>query len=845
MVTSSGTPVPREGYAEAGAEVLESKQVSMSKQSRNRAGRLAAVVAAVSLAMSAGAQSSGSQGASSSKKTTTKSSHATHQSSTSGTSSKHGHTTAARVSSKHGAKGHGKNAHVHHLVQPAATAESRKLSRAFVASSQLRPMAQQLVLSRSASAYNGVTTYAAAHPGEAASAANLALGHAYALDRRYPEAVAAFRQADKSDVLADYADFLAAQAAVRGNHAADAVPLLTGFAEKHPGSLFIPNAPLLLAQAYLQMNDSGDALKVLQTLQGTPAAEKVDYRGTLAQAYQASGNTAQAATLYRGIYIGDPVSNEAENARVQLAMMNVPLTAGERKQHADAMFNAKQYDRAAQEYRALKKEDKSLSQADQDALEIYAAVCDLREKRLSRGDVSHLPVTNDDSAALKLYLQSELARNEGNASEHDALVQQLTTSYPQSRWLEEALYSGGNMYLIKRNTPQAIADYVALTEHFPHSTYAPSAHWHAAWLSYRLRRYPDAARLMEEQVVNYPGSVDVPGALYWRGRLYEDVEHNFGQAINFYKALDDNYTNSYYAMLGRQRLVVIGQHEPVAPAPALASVREPDDPGLIDKLPENDVHLIKARLLANAALNEYIRPEIALSPTSEQWGALAEAEIYQSFGENTRALQAMKRSKIPFFSLAVDDVPMAYWELVFPRPYWPQLQADAQANGLDPYLVASLIRQESEFNPVAVSRANAVGLMQLLPSTGKSYAKKVGAKHFSANQLLDPNMNLRLGTADLRASIDRYNGQVEYALASYNAGDTPVRAWIGENDYKDVPEWVESIPYTETRDYVQAILRNREMYRAIYSKGSSEAAPKASPLKLTSAAAPETTGATE
>jgi soluble lytic murein transglycosylase len=176
----------------------------------------------------------------------------------------------------------------------------------------------------------------------------------------------------------------------------------------------------------------------------------------------------------------------------------------------------------------------------------------------------------------------------------------------------------------------------------------------------------------------------------------------------------------------------------------------------------------------------------------------------------------MKRSKIPFTALDVDDVPKAYWEILFPRPYWVTLKADAEANGLDPFLVAALIRQESEFNAGAVSRANAVGLMQLLPSTGRGLARKDGVKHFNANELLDPTINLKLGTTDLRQAINHYSGQVEYALASYNAGDSPVHQWISTGDYKDVPEWVESIPYSETRDYVQSILRNREMYRAIY-----------------------------
>ena len=698
-----------------------------------------------------------------------------------------------------------------------ATAESRRLSSAFTASTQLRPMAQQLVASRSASAYAGVAAYAANHPGEAASAAQLALGHAYALDRRYSEAQAAFRLAGLGNAaLSDYADYLGAQAAVQNSHGGDAFTLLDHFAERHPGSIFIANAPVLLANAYLQQGNPQGALGVLAQLNGTSAADKTDARLAMAKAYQASGNTVQAASLYRTIYLQTPLSVEAGAAKTQLAAMNVPLTAGERKQHADAIFNAKRYAEAEAEYRAIQKNDASLSQADKDALEIYAAVCDERLKKLSKADVQQLPVTNDDTAALKLYLQSELARNENNYDAHDGLVGQMVQRYPHSRWLEEALYSGGNMYLVKHDSARAIADYTSLCRMFPASTYAPSAHWHAAWLSYRLHRYPDAAKLMDEQITSYPAGAEIPGALYWRGRLYEEEEQNFGQALNYYSVLNQNYVNTYYAILARARAAVIGQKAQPEPAPALASVRQVAQPQLSAVLPENDPHLIKARLLANAALNEYIAPEIQASATSSQWGALAQAEIFQSFGENARAVQSMKHSNLPFLSLPVQSVPSVYWQLLFPRPYWDDLVSNANRNGLDPYLVASLIRQESEFNPTVISKANAYGLMQLLPSTGKAEAKKVGLKGFTTSSLLNPSTNLELGTIDLRRSLDRYGGTVEYALAAYNAGDVPVRNWIALGDYRDVPEWVESIPYTETRDYVQGIMRNRELYRAIY-----------------------------
>lgn len=698
-----------------------------------------------------------------------------------------------------------------------ATAQSRRLNSAFIASATLRPMAQQLLSTRSAAAYNGVLTFAASHPGEAAAAANLSVGHAYALDHRYSDAEGAFHAAaGAGDALADYADYLGAQAAIAANRPADAIALMEHFADRHPDSLFVPEVPVMQANAYMASGNPASALHVLQALVGTPAGNHLDVRAALARAYQATGNTAAAGSLYRAIYLGDPMSSEAAYARLQLTAMDIPLTAAERKQHADVMFNAKQYNEAASEYRALEKSDTTLTQADRDALEIYAAVCDLRLKRITRADISRLPITSDDTAALKMYLEAEFARNEGAFAEHDTLVAQIAQQYPHSRWLEEALYSSGNMYLVKRDATQAIANYTELVTRFPHSVYAPSAHWRAAWLNYRLRKNADAARMFDEQITFYPGGQEIPGALYWRGRLYEDVEGNFGQALNYYRALNGAYVNSYYAMLGRQRLAVIGTREPAAPAPTLASVRPVEDPHLIASLPEDDPHLIKARLLANAALNEYIRPEIQLSSTSGQWGALAEAQIYQSFGENARALQAMKRSKVPFSSLPVAEVPTVYWQLVFPRPYWQELSADAQNLGLDPYLVTSLIRQESEFNPGAVSRANAYGLMQLVPATGKMLAKRQGERHFSTNELLEPSENLRLGTTYLRENIDRYGGQIEYALASYNAGDTPVRQWIASGDYKDIPEWVESIPYSETRDYVQSILRNREVYRAVY-----------------------------
>jgi soluble lytic murein transglycosylase len=220
----------------------------------------------------------------------------------------------------------------------------------------------------------------------------------------------------------------------------------------------------------------------------------------------------------------------------------------------------------------------------------------------------------------------------------------------------------------------------------------------------------------------------------------------------------------------------------------------------------------------NAGLTDFAVRELqaAGGGSGANWATLQISRIYQDAGLHHRALQFLKRSVNNYYSLDITALPRPYWEALFPKPYWADLRRSAADNGLDPYMVASLIRQESEFNPGAVSHANAWGLMQLLPATGKTEAKQVGIRHFSTGLLLEPTTNIRLGTRFLRKMVDEYNGQVEYALAAYNAGTNRVDDWRAVGRYNDITEFVESIPFTETREYVQAIVRNAQVYKRLY-----------------------------
>lgn len=747
------------------------------------------------------------------------------------------HKTSASSTAKTGKKGKtskkltkAKGKHKRRPLSAKARAKSIKLHSAFVASSQLRPMAQQLTQFRSPAAYQGVAAYARAHTGEASAAAYMALGHAYLIDHRFSDATESFSKAKaQGKMLDDYADYLAAQSALQSNRLPEAETLLNGFSQRYPDSIFVNTVPVLEANLWLQENNPQAALRILNSHSGEPIANHADFQFALAKAKQMAGQTEEAGKLFRHIYLGFPLSNEAQQAKTQMASLGVlsSLTPTELRAHADALYNAGRLNDAADEYRAMAG---SVDPATRNLLLASAAVCDMKTKRLSRSQAESLADTNDEAGAQRLYVLMELARGRDDGEEQRKIVEQMQTRFPESKWLAEALYSSGNMYLLRKDYPHAIEYYGDLAKRFPRHSYAPSAHWRAGWFSYRLGHYDEAAKYFDEQISLYPAGKETSAALYWRAKIYAEQEHRFDLAAAYYQKVVSSYEHYYYGQLSKRRLAELGNVTPAA-APQLANIHGSTIPELSDDVPEDDPHVVKAKLLANAGLNEYIAPEIAAGEDSNEWGSFAEAEIYASYGETFRAMRVMKRA-IPFYTSApIEAIPMGYWRILFPQSYWNIIKEEAAKNGLDPCMVASLIRQETEFNPSAISNRSAYGLMQLLPSVGKSMAKQEGMGRLDANQLLDPATNIRLGTRYLRQTLDRFGGTPEYTFAAYNAGDDRVTDWKAIGGYHGIDEFVESIPFTETREYVQAIIRNEEIYRALEQTQNTQSSMKPPAVK--------------
>jgi len=695
-----------------------------------------------------------------------------------------------------------------------------KLHKSFVASSDLRPMARQLIDFRTPAAYTGVENYATKHAGtEPGALAWFAIGYAHYLDGQFPAAISALQKAQPFiGELQDYTAYFIGSSYTASNSPEASLAYLRDFGTRYPDSVYANDAVLSYARALMATNRPSEAVQVL--LHRTGGGAEGEY--LLGKAYVQNGQNRTGAEAFRRVYYNYATSPQADLAESDLkkipeAASLPPVTVSEQERRADALYKGRRWAPAAEQYKAMLAVAPAEEQS-QVNIQLANALMKLGENQQAKEVLSRIPDDGSEASAEKWYQSAEIARNTNDDAGLTTILQHMRSTTPKSPWLESALFTAGNMYLLRQDYDHAIDYYREIHERFPNSSKAAYAHWKCAWLTYRQNRPQQAKKYFDEQIEFYPGSNEVPNAIYWRGRLAED-DHSYGLARTYYQKVADRYRNYYYGVSARKRLATLPDAQPVAVAslqgiPGITTI-EPE--ALRTTPPEDDLHYNRSRLLENAgAVDLAVRELQAGTTTGPSWEMVEVARMYTAAGEYYRALQALKRAISGYFAMDMNALPQPYWQGLFPRPYWDALRQYSDANGLDPYLVASLIRQESEFNPGAVSRANAYGLMQLLPKTGKGTARQVGLHNYKTDSLLDPTINIELGTKYFREMVDHFGGQVEYALAAYNAGSSRVEDWRSSGNYRDIEEFVESIPFTETREYVQAIVRNAEVYKRVY-----------------------------
>lgn len=689
---------------------------------------------------------------------------------------------------------------------------------------ELEKLSRSLKEKDTAAKYQQLAAFAKKHAKNAFGArAALALAFRDFMLKKFPDARRWLAQAEHDAVLRDYTLYWSAQLERATGNNAKALALFAQHREDFPESVMAPQVVQAVAELALAAGDASRALAALDGYARTPAQTGLLLlRG---RARELAGQNLAAAADYLSIYYQQPLSDEADVAgkRIEFLLRALgekfpSIPQAQKLSRAAAIFDAKQWKDAREEFTRLLPE---LSGPSHERAELRIAQCRV-QLRAPVGVLADLKFSDPETDAERLFVLSQFYRSLKNDAEMLAAIEDAAKLYPQSRWTEEALFAGGNFFWVNLDRARAAELYRRSMEAFPGGKNNLVAHWRIAWTSY-LDRRPQAATQMEEHLRRFPASPFTTDTLYWLGRSAERAG-NPPQARAFYSKLVERYPQTYFGLQGRERLRALGlgpaaEVEVVSLLPALSALPNADEPvpAAATERWERGKALRSIAFDASAELE--FRAAHALTGAPRL--LLEAAKSALDAGRYMPAVATARQAYPQLEARRWEDVPAEVWRLVFPFAYGDHIYKYSNKNEIDPMLVAGLIRQETIFQHDAVSHAGAVGLMQVLPKTGRQLARKEKVRYARA-RLLEPEYNLRLGTVYFRDLL-KLMGSTEAALASYNAGEDRVVVWKAERAFDEPAEFIESMPFTETRDYVQVVLRNAEIYRRLYaSKNGSQ-----------------------
>ena len=411
----------------------------------------------------------------------------------------------------------------------------------------------------------------------------------------------------------------------------------------------------------------------------------------------------------------------------------------------------------------------------------------------------------------QLYWQARMWRKKNDEHPMAKVVEQISKKYPSSDAHEDILLEISRAY--KGNNKDEVAEiwWKKLLKNFPKRRSGEIAAWELAWYHYQQNNWETSLKYINDGLRNGINNPEVAAKfVYWQGKLAV-LEKKQERAQRIFNNLLSWYPNTFYGMLALRTMSSL--------VPKKIPYKEKDywhdnPPEL--KANEERTELEFAEFVMAAGDGnigaKHIRNLVDLkSPKELIWKS---SLVLDEYGEY-RSLQTIVVNHYlgDLKRIPIED--QQVWTFAYPRPYWIDVQNFSKNAGIDPYLALAIMREESLYQADVVSPASARGLMQLMPYTGKRVAKIIGLQLKDEKDLFDPKINIQLGTSYL-GQISKRFGEVIQIAGSYNAGPGRMKEWLKRFPDRDLDEFVESIPYIETRNYVKRVFRTHQLYKAIY-----------------------------
>lgn len=630
----------------------------------------------------------------------------------------------------------------------------------------------------------------------------------------------------KQTKIADYALWLRGRALQQtGDHPAAMKEFARVWTE-FPNSLRATDSKILRADSAIK---SGSANKVAAEL-----AELIEARSPAAlliaaKAYEAAGDQTNALTFYRRTYFygaGKPEGKEAEAKLTLLAQPLVPGNAEELTRRAENLYAAKNYVDAEKSFTELATRFPQSVTGD---LQVKRIVTFASLKRMAdaQGIFDSIPVS---SIAKEKAFYELLMGYANNRLWPDArrTAEDMRSKFANGKLTPKAWVDAGIEAREAKNKIEEQYFLGAALTNYPNAIEVASAQFELAWMAHESKDFQRSSQMLIEHLARYADkdTTNRGKAGYWAARDSERAGKTV-EACVLYEAVNYRYGANWYGYIGTQRLGAMKAQGKCgsSSSPNDLVARAAKNLKSVTVSPEtsgpNELALAaKSDDLSTIGLFDWAIDELNEAKKTAQNSPkinLALARHYRMKSDNVNALLALAKSYPDYSQMFPEEMGREEWDIFYPHVAWDQIAAWSKNRNLDLYQVAGLIRQESVFNPRASSHANAYGLMQLILPTARSVARKYGSTAtISVESLFQPALNIELGTAFMRDQLDKY-GRIEYMAVAYNAGPGRVPQWRATLPI-EMDEFVEAIPFKETKGYVQGVIRNSAQYRRLYDE---------------------------
>lgn len=401
----------------------------------------------------------------------------------------------------------------------------------------------------------------------------------------------------------------------------------------------------------------------------------------------------------------------------------------------------------------------------------------------------------------------------------------LANDFPEHALADDSLFFAADVHLRRGERDLAVERLLDVVDRYPSGDYSADALFKLFLIARSEGKLDDALAFLTEIEGRYVGledSHEVERARYWRARVLEG-QGKTEDAVALYASVAAEHPATYYGLISRERVELLDEKRAASLAAAITPAQASQDLFPIHAGPlTSDPQFLSAVELLRLGFGELVPMEIlAIDRTSLPADSLRLMVLVLSLAHEERAAHGLARLWLRRdLAGPVTAEVRPIWEIAYPLAFRDFVTAHAKAaDELDPDLLQALMREESALDPKALSWAGALGLCQLMPATAAGVAAQLKLKRPSQAQLLEPELNVRLGARYLSDLLNRAQGIKQFALAGYNAGEGAVSRWRRENGDDDLATWVEQIPLQETRGYVKRVLRSYNTYKLLYTPG--------------------------